>query len=231
MDSTLNAAAATAAGETTALKVPQNLDDLIEEHILPRLDPEFLEYFADTQPRAASQSRPGPSYPPIQDVRAHPEQYRAPCALNTAGYPGVTDLTCPSQDGSSIRVRVYHPDGVTHGTGPFPVHLNFHGGGFVLGDLETEATLCLSMREAGVVVVDVDYRLCPENTWGKCIQDGWDVLRWVRESASQLNINPTSVSIGGISAGGHICLVLQHMARDAGIPLKLCMASVTPATR
>ena len=52
----------------------------------------------------------------------------------------------------------------------------------------------------------------------------------VRNSAPQLNINPHSVSIGGVSAGGHISLVLQHMARDAGIPLKLCLASVPPTT-
>jgi len=52
----------------------------------------------------------------------------------------------------------------------------------------------------------------------------------VRDASSRLNINPTSVSIGGVSAGAHICLVLQHMARDAGIPLKLCLVSVPPST-
>jgi acetyl esterase/lipase len=52
----------------------------------------------------------------------------------------------------------------------------------------------------------------------------------VRSSATPLNINPDSVSIGGVSAGGHISIVLQHMARDAGIPLKLCMPSVCPST-
>jgi acetyl esterase/lipase len=81
------------------------------------------------------------------------------------------------------------------------------------------------------------------------MEDAWGALKWVseliwtepslvlpnvwrqvRNSAATLNINPASVSIGGISAGSHICLVLQHMARDAGIHLKLCMASVTPAT-
>ncbi len=82
------------------------------------------------------------------------------------------------------------------------------------------------------------------------MQDAWGALEWVsgqpagvwpnsaaadrlwqvRNSAATLNVNPSSLSIGGISAGAHICLVLQHMARDAGIPLKLCLASVAPAT-
>ncbi|KAK4151656.1 Alpha/Beta hydrolase protein [Chaetomidium leptoderma] len=212
----------------------EGIEALIEEHILPKLDPDFLAYFASTQARLkAAQPQPQPTVPnpPIEHVRAHPEAYRSPCAVDASGYAGVSNLISPSRDlGVTIPVRVYHPDPMKHGAGPYPVHLNFHGGGFVLGDLTTEAALCLSMREAGVAVVDVDYRLCPETTWGKCIQDGWDVLKWVRESATALRINPASISIGGVSAGGHISLVLQHMARDAGIPLKLCMASVTPAT-
>ncbi|KAK3291408.1 Alpha/Beta hydrolase protein [Chaetomium fimeti] len=208
------------------------IDGLIEEHILAKLDSDFLAYFTDSQPQAASQPRKAtPVFPPIEHVRAHPEAYQSPCALDTSGYPRVTDAKYPSQDDISIPVRVYSPDEAKHGSGPYPVHLNFHGGGFVLGNLSTEASLCLSMREAGVSVVDVDYRLCPENTWGKCILDAWSALKWVRESATTLNINPDSISIGGISAGAHICLILQHMARDAGMPLKLCMASVTPATK
>ncbi|KAL2173012.1 Alpha/Beta hydrolase protein [Thermothelomyces heterothallicus CBS 202.75] len=210
----------------------QSVEDVIEEHILPKLDPDFLEYFTQVRTKAAAGSgKVAPKPPSIQELRAHPEAFRVPCALDTRGYPRVTDLTFPSQDGVSIPVRVYHPDREKHGTGPFPVHLNFHGGGFVVGGLESEAAHCLSMREAGVIVVDVDYRLCPENTWGKCFQDAWDALNWVRGSASLLNANPASVSVGGISAGGHISIVLQHMARDAGIPLKLCMATVPPATR
>ncbi|KAK3897530.1 Carboxylesterase NlhH [Staphylotrichum tortipilum] len=203
----------------------------IEDHILPRLDPEFLEYFIALQVRLrASQQQPAATNTIIEHVRAHPEAYQPPCALDTSSYPGVADSQYQSHDGSIIRVRVYHPDPAKHGSGPYPAHLNFHGGGFVLGDLKTEGSLCLNMRKAGVVVVDVNYRLCPETTWGKCMQDARGALEWLRNSATTLNVNADSISIGGISAGSHICLVLQHMARDAGIPLKLCMASVTPAT-
>ncbi|KAK4223355.1 putative Esterase/lipase [Podospora fimiseda] len=200
--------------------------DLIEDHIIPKLDSDFLDYFTNVVAK-----KPPAHEIPIEIVRANPQDHRPPCALDTSsGYDRVADYVVSSQDGASIDVRAYHPDPAKFGPGPYPVHLNFHGGGFVLGDLHSEASLCLSMREAGVVVVDVNYRHCPETIWGKCIQDAWAALNWVRDSHTTININPTSVSIGGISAGAHISIVLQHMARDAGITLKLCMASVPPST-
>ncbi|KAK0669794.1 putative Esterase/lipase [Cercophora samala] len=202
--------------------------DLIEDHILPKLDPEFLQYFTDVIAK-----QPPAHTIPIEEVRKNPQKYQPPCAVDSANEKGVSDHVVNSQDGTGVPVRVYQPiengQGVVR-PGPHPVHLNFHGGGFVLGDLQSEAGLCLVMRKAGVVVVDVNYRHCPETTWGKCIQDAWAALNWVRDEHLSLNINPLSVSIGGVSAGGHISLVLQHMARDAGIPLKLCMPTVPPTT-
>jgi hypothetical protein len=99
---------------------------LVEEHILPRLDADFVEHFASTQALGARPELPVTN-PPIEHVRAHPEAYRSPCALDTSGYPRVTTLSCPSQDGVNIDVRVYHPDPAKHGPGPYPLHLNFHG--------------------------------------------------------------------------------------------------------
>ncbi|CAP61385.1 uncharacterized protein PODANS_4_270 [Podospora anserina S mat+] len=221
--------------------------DLIEEHILPKLDPEFLQYFIDVIAK-----QPPAHTIPIEEVRKSPQKHQPPCALDSSKEKGVGDHVVSSQDGTSIPVRVYHPVEDERGVvrpGPHPVHLNFHGGGFVLGDLHSEAGLCLVMRRAGVVVVDVNYRHCPgtvsqmlfgpgassdsvvvETIWGKCIQDAWAALNWVRDEHVSLNVDPFSISIGGVSAGGHISLVLQHMARDAGIPLKLCMPTVPPTT-
>jgi hypothetical protein len=103
------------------------IEELIEEHILAKLDPDFLTYFTNSQPRVASQPPKTTLLPPIQDVREHPEAYQSPCALDTSKYPGVTNTEYLSQDGVSIPVRVYSPDGTKHGPGPYPVHLNFHG--------------------------------------------------------------------------------------------------------
>jgi hypothetical protein len=104
----------------------RRIEGLVEEHILHRLDPDFVEHFARTQ---AATSRPEQTVtnPPIEHVRAHPEAYRSPCALDTSGYPRVTTLSYLSQDGVHIGARVYHPDPVEHGPGPYPLHLNFHG--------------------------------------------------------------------------------------------------------
>ncbi|KAK4208757.1 Alpha/Beta hydrolase protein [Rhypophila decipiens] len=205
----------------------ENIDPtgLIEDHILPKLDPEFLEYFVDVIAKAP----PGHTVD-LKDMRANPEKYRPSWAVDTSGYERVADHEVTSEDGAKFVVRVYHPDPEEFGDGPYGAHLNFHGGGFVTGDLQVEAQLCLSMREAGVVVVDVDYRRCPESVFGKAFQDAWAALNWTRDNAASLNVDPTSLSIGGVSAGGHISIVLQHLARDADIPLKLCMPTVPPST-
>jgi hypothetical protein len=105
----------------------QALEALIEEHILPKLDPDFRAYFASNQARLKTlPQQPAPN-PPIHLVRAHPEAYRPPCALDASGYPGVADFNCTSEDSAKIPVRVYYPDAAKHGAGPHPVHLNFHG--------------------------------------------------------------------------------------------------------
>ncbi|KAK3347309.1 Alpha/Beta hydrolase protein [Neurospora tetraspora] len=195
----------------------------IPPHVLSKLNPDFVQFFRDVlskRPRDVS----------IEELRAHPEKYRALTAIDTSKCERVADYEVTSEDGASVPVRVYHPDPRKHGDGPYPVHMNHHGGGFVIGDLFTDGQLCLSMREAGVVVVDVNYRHCPETIFGKAFQDAWAALNWVIDSSTTLNIDPSSISVGGISAGGHISFVLQHMARDAGLPLKLCLASVPPTT-
>lgn len=158
---------------------PASPTDAIPRHILDRLDPEYIQFFIDVQSKV----------PPAQDmtielVRASPEKFRPPCALDTSGYERVKDYEVASKDGARFPVRVYSPDPARFGEGPYPVHLNFHGeilssrirvlsmpwsntlncpgGGFVLGSLMSEGSLCLSMRDgAGVVVVDVNYRHCP----------------------------------------------------------------------
>lgn len=65
-----------------------------------------------------------------------------------------------------------------------------------------------------------------ETIWGKCFQDAFAALKWARDDAKALNFNPASISFGGISAGGTITLTLHHMARDAGIPIKLILPTV-----
>lgn len=209
----------------TATEKP-NPADHIDEHILYRLDPEFVKFYTEHVLTSKTTIRTAT----IADLRRDPARFRPLSAIDASqGIDRVSDFTVTSEDGAEIPVRVYHPDPLEHGPGPYPLHLNFHGGGYVHGDLYCEAQLCLSMREAGVVVVDVNYRHCPETLWGKCFEDAWAALTWARASAATLNILPDSVSLGGVSAGAHIAIVLQFRARDEGVPLRLVMPTVPPA--
>ena len=96
--------------------------NLIEAHILPKLDPDFVSYFVNV----VSKNNPAQAVP-IEEVRANPDKYRAPCALDATGYEGVVDKEVVGSDGTKIPVKVYYPDSSKHGRGPYPAHLNFHG--------------------------------------------------------------------------------------------------------
>lgn len=195
----------------------------IDSAILPLLDPEFVAYYnKNIGPKLATHQVP------FADVRANPEAWRGAWCIDCTGQPGVTNLKIPSKDGHMIPLRTYAPDAKTFGPGPYPVHVNFHGGGHVFGDLTVDAKWCMKVRDrVGALVVDVDYRLCPEDIFGKNIEDGWAALRWVFDHGpKELNINPKSISIGGISAGGGLCCTLQHLARDAGLKLRIALLSV-----
>lgn len=127
----------------------------------------------------------------------------------------------------TLDVRVYEPP--SDSAGPWPVHIDFHGGGWGLGDLDTEAHICQHISaKAGVCVIDVAYRLVPENAFPCGVDDSFAALRYIHaKGASEFNIDPTRISVGGVSAGGFIALCLGHFARDEGIPLRL-IAAGTP---
>lgn len=100
----------------------------------------------------------------------------------------------------------------------------------MLGGLKSEAAWCRHMcNKANIKIIDVDYRLAPEFPFPTSIYDCWDAVKWTMDNAEALNIDPGSVSIGGLSAGGHMSAVLAHFARDEGIDLKLHLM-IVPAT-
>lgn len=103
---------------------PDNVNptDAIEPHILAKLDPDFIKYYVDV----LSKNPPAQALS-IEQVRAAPEKFRAPIALDTTGWERVSDHVVTSEDGAEIPARIYYPDPAVYGTGPYPVHLNFHG--------------------------------------------------------------------------------------------------------
>jgi acetyl esterase/lipase len=99
--------------------------------------------------------------------------------------------------------------------GKLPAHVDYHGGGFVIGNLKSDESWCRQACQAlGAVIVNVDYRLAPEFPHPVPLTDSWAALKWVFASADELGIDVNKVSIGGLSAGGQIAAVLALMARD-----------------
>lgn len=123
--------------------------------------------------------------------------------------------------GGMIRIRITMPEGA----GPFPVLVFFHGGGWVIGSIETHDGLCKAITNAAsVAVASVDYRLAPEHKFPAAVDDAYAALCWVAAHAAELNLDPTRIAVGGDSAGGNLAAVTALKSRDlAGPALRLQM--------
>lgn len=129
----------------------------------------------------------------------------------------VQDRDIPGPDGNALGVRIYHPAGVTGDTPPVLVY--FHGGGFVLCDLDSHDSCCRRLANgAGAVVVSVDYRLAPETPFPAAVHDAWTATQWVADHAAELGADPDRLVVAGDSAGGNLAAVVAMLARDRGGP-------------
>lgn len=115
-----------------------------------------------------------------------------------------TDAVTIPLPGRDLTARLYVPTGATE---PGPLMVFFHGGGFVIGDIETHDALCHRLADAAKVrVLSVDYRLAPEHPFPAQIDDGFDVMGWVFDNAASLGADPRRVAIGGDSAGAYVAV-------------------------
>lgn len=106
----------------------------------------------------------------------------------------------------------------------------FHGGGWVIGDLETHDQPCRqTCRDAGVSVLSVDYRLAPEHKAPAAAQDCLAAYLWAVEHAGDLGVAPDRIAVGGDSAGGNLAAVVAQQARDTGAQLPLLQFLIYPA--
>jgi acetyl esterase len=98
----------------------------------------------------------------------------------------------------------------------------FHGGGWVIGSLDTHDALCRRLAAAaGCMVVSVDYRMAPEHRFPAAVDDCWAVTRWLAEHGREIGADPQRLAVGGDSAGGNLAAVMALRARDAGLGLRL----------
>lgn len=139
------------------------------------------------------------------------------------------DLNAPGPHGA-IPLRLYRPAG-TQEAALLPVLVYFHGGGFVIGDLDTHDVLCRELANgAGCAVVAVDYRLAPEHLFPCAVDDCLAATRWVAHNAAQLHVDAARLAVGGDSAGGNLAAVVSLLARDAGdLPIAFQLL-IYPAT-
>jgi acetyl esterase len=141
----------------------------------------------------------------------------------------VQDIATPGP-GGNIPVRSYRPIGSAPDA-VLPALVYFHGGGWVIGDLDTHDVLCRELcNEAGCAVLAVDYRMGPEHRFPAAIADALAVTRWVFAQAKDLKIDAARIAVGGDSAGGNIAAVVCLALRDAGDKLPVFQLLIYPAT-
>ena len=137
------------------------------------------------------------------------------------------DMTVPRHDGE-LRLRVYRGLG-TQPAERLPCLVFLHGGGWVIGNLESHDRLCRRLANVGrICVVAVDYRLAPEHRFPAALEDATTALQWVSANGETLSIAPDCIGIGGDSAGGNLAAVLAMMARDGSVPRVVYQALIYP---
>jgi acetyl esterase len=129
-----------------------------------------------------------------------------------------------------IPLRSYRPAGSNADT-VLPVLVYYHGGGWVIGDLDTHDTLCRQLANlSGCAVIAVDYRMGPEHRFPAAVDDSIAATRWVRANAGALKVDPERLAVGGDSAGGNLAAVVALEARDSGdLPIAFQLL-IYPAT-
>ena len=146
--------------------------------------------------------------------------------LPRAALARVQALSLPAADGTPLPARLYAP---SHDR--LPLLLYLHGGGFVVGGLDTHDSLCrqLALRSGGAVLA-LDYRLAPEHRFPTAVDDAWAALRWLAgPGAAALGLDGRRLAVGGDSAGGTLAATCAIHARDRGLALALQLL-ITPGT-
>jgi acetyl esterase len=126
-----------------------------------------------------------------------------------------------------IPVRIYTPDVAK----PAPALVYYHGGGWVIGDVESHDHVCRALaNKVPCVVASVDYRLAPEAKFPAAVEDSFAALEWVAANASALGVDPGRIAVGGDSAGGNLSAVVSLLARDRKGPKLAYQLLVYPST-
>jgi acetyl esterase len=142
----------------------------------------------------------------------------------------VQPLSIPSPTGS-IPARLYTPMKLRQADGLAPCLVFFHGGGWVIGDLDSHDVVCRKLADEGqLIVISVDYRRAPEHKFPAAVEDAIAAAKWIAGHAKQLGIDASRLTVGGDSAGGNLAAVVAISARDGNGPAIAGQVLIYPAT-
>ncbi|MCF7547780.1 alpha/beta hydrolase [Pseudonocardia sp. WMMC193] len=183
------------------------------------LDPQIQALLA----QLAEQGAKAPESMTVAENRAMIAEFAA-LAGPPVELPTVQDVSA-----GDVPVRIYTPPG-SDTQGPLPVLVYYHGGGWVIGDLDSHDGLCRSIAaRSGALVVAVDYRLAPEHRFPAAVDDSFAALTWVAEKIGDYGGDPTRLAVGGDSAGGNLSAVVAQLAKQRGGPVLRFQLLVYPA--
>ncbi|OIW23612.1 hypothetical protein CONLIGDRAFT_649638 [Coniochaeta ligniaria NRRL 30616] len=195
------------------IPVDPNFKPLPKNGHLSKVDPSFaaIKDAADAAVAGLWEAKDWPTFRKLWDMPAQIPEW---CPKEGQEVLTSTRLV-PVRDGATVEIKVYKSRNVKKNAA---LVLKMHGGGWAIGGHETEQVENLVMAgHPEVVVVSVDYRMAPEHPFPMPVYDCFDVLKWAKQNASELGINPERIITAGGSAGGNLSAVVAMMARDKGV--------------
>lgn len=139
-----------------------------------------------------------------------------------------TEETAIPAHGRQIPIRLYWPKAVA-GTGPLPAIVYFHGGGHVIGNVDTHDEVTrVYCAGAGALVVSVDYAKGPEHKFPAAVEDARAALDWLHANAARLGVDACRIAVAGDSAGGNLATIAAFHVRDSGLPPLVLQVLVYP---
>ena len=185
---------------------------------LPTLDPQIQAVLEEQ----AAAGLPPVNELPLDEARAN---YEKDCREQWGALDEVAEIEDADADG--VPVRIYRPSADEERSMAL---VYFHGGGWVIGSIDTHDGPCRALaKRTGVVVVSVGYRLAPEHKFPAGLDDAWTATQWVYNRSADLKLDSERIGVAGDSAGGTLAAVVARRGRDFGVPLALQLL-LYPAT-
>ena len=226
-----------ASGETPVLEpgysVTQTVAETPDSGTMKRADKDMLVVLKKLgdlgvkpiESRSVDEARVQPS--PADAVKAVlKDKGKDPMAVMAAMKVSKKDMTYPIAGGTE-PIRIYTPEGA--GSGPLPVIVYYHGGGWVIADIDTyEASAMALAKKANAIVASVEYRRAPENKFPAAHEDSFAAYKWVLTNVGQFGGDGARVAVAGESAGGNLATNVAIMARDQNVQQPVHMLIVYP---